>query len=195
MRGRVGGLSFGVAFGAAVMVVACSGTPVYLMPADGGADGAAASADGGASSTIHPVGTCGFTLVTADGKSTPVKGLASSAMNGTGNVIMRCTDWDAASADGVLELWLGNGTYDGPRTYLMDAGHSDGTVHLSIAEKTQYDPTSSAKSGCTANVEGPGDSNLTKGLVLRGTFACQALTDRTVGAVSLASGFFSAPAL
>lgn len=180
----------------AILAAACSGTPVYLLPAPadggGGADGGA-STDGGVSSSALAAGSCAFTLVTPDGKSTAVTGIASSSMDGTGNVIMRCTDWSAVSQQGVLELWLGNGTYDGPRTYLMDASHSDGTVHLTIAEKTQYDPTSSAKSGCTANVDGPGDAYLTRGLVLRGTFTCESLTDRKAGVVSLASGAFSAP--
>lgn len=189
MLGSKGGMRFAGVAAAALFVAACSGTPVYLTPADGGAaDGATPS-----STSSLPSGTCGFTLVTPDGKSTVVTGAASSWMNGTGNVTMRCTDWSTGTADAMLELGLGNGTYDGPRTYLMDDGHSDGTVHLTIAEKTRYEPTTSSKSGCTAVVDGPGDAYLNKGSVLRGTFTCTSLTDRAAGAVSLTSGQFSAP--
>ena len=93
-------------------------------------------------------------------------------MNGSGNLRIVCL---ARSGDDRVEVAFGNGTFDGPRTYLSDEVSSDASVTYETSDRGSY--SSRAKgAGCTlvlseAKVDGWGTS-VPVGERIAGTFTC-----------------------
>lgn len=96
-------------------------------------------------------------------------------MNGSGNLRIVCL---AKSGDDRVEIGFGNGTFDGPRTYLSDEVSSDGSVTYETSERVSY--SSRAKgAGCTlvlseAKLDGWGTS-VPVGERIAGTFTCKGI--------------------
>jgi len=96
-------------------------------------------------------------------------------MNGSGNLRIVCL---ARSGDDRVEVAFGNGTFDGPRTYLSDEVSSDGSVTYETSDRGSY--SSRAKGvGCTlvlseAKVDGWGTS-VPVGERIAGTFTCKGI--------------------
>lgn len=173
--------------GCVVGLAACSGSNVTVTASDGGASSTAPT-QGGA---VVPAGTCRFNMRATDGAGAPRSGKASARMNGSGNVIVSCTD--LAEGREALELWVGNGTYDGPRTYVLASDHADGNAKLETAPDVTYEPTASVASGCKVSIVGPPEQALPAGAVLRGTFSCENLAAKTGGSeLDISDGDFSA---
>lgn len=96
-------------------------------------------------------------------------------MNGSGNLRIVCL---ARSGDDRVEVAFGNGTFDGPRTYMSDEVSSDGSVTYETSDRGSY--SSRAKgAGCTlvlseAKVDGWGTS-VPVGERIAGTFTCKGI--------------------
>ncbi|MBK8213339.1 MAG: hypothetical protein IPK71_06255 [Myxococcales bacterium] len=121
-----------------------------------------------------PNGTCALTLV--DGATrTRWEGTARPSMNGSGNLRIVCL---ARSGDDRMEIAFGNGTFDGPRTYISDEVSSDGSVTYETSDRGSYSSRTKG-AGCTlvlseAKLDGWGTS-VPVGERIAGTFTCKAI--------------------
>ncbi len=127
--------------------------------------------DGGAvDASENPLatGTCAFTI---DGTSFSLPGFA--AMNGSGNLDVRCADGARK-----LDLDVGNGTYVGPGAYAFSEQLSRGS--LDIETPTHFYRVNFARGGpattCTVNItEAPASSFAPIGSAIKGTLTCTAV--------------------
>ncbi|MBL9112489.1 MAG: hypothetical protein JNM74_24590 [Myxococcales bacterium] len=119
-------------------------------------------------------GTCALTLV--DGATrTRWEGTARPSMNGSGNLRIVCL---ARSGDDRMEIAFGNGTFDGPRTYVSDEVSSDGSVTYETSDRGSYSSRTKG-AGCTlvlseAKLDGWGTS-VPVGERIAGTFTCKGI--------------------
>ena len=174
-------------------LVACSGSSSGgLLASDGGVASDATSGGGG---VIVPSGTCRFVFHGRDGSGAPRQGKATARMNGSGNVIVLCADLEQGREQ--IQLDLGNGTYDGPRTYVLSSDHADGSATFRTSETTSFVPTNTVTSGCKVDVTSPTQEFLPRGAVLVGSFACQKLSldaaDGENSTIDITEGQFAAP--
>lgn len=96
-------------------------------------------------------------------------------MNGSGNLRIVCL---AKSGDDRVEIGFGNGTFDGPRTYMSDEVSSDGSVTYETSDRGNYSSRTKG-AGCTlilseAKLDGWGTS-VPVGERIAGTFTCKGI--------------------
>ena len=183
----------------AVSVAAC-GTEAAPIAApgspNGSGTGSAATTDAGSANGGREMGACSFVFV--DGATRIAwTGKARARMNGSGNLLVRCTGRAAAATeDSEIELGFGNATFDGPRTYLADDFSSDGSLSFDRTAGSSY--SSHSKGGaCSlvlseALVDARG-SSVPKGSPITASFTCTALpsTDQ-VSTLAIEEGSLSA---
>jgi hypothetical protein len=142
-------------------------------------DGATSTPPSGA---VDDAGTTGCSFVRVEGTTkAPWAGTARAKMNGSGNLVVRC-DGEAGTsdADTSIDLAFGNGSFDGPRTYVADDFGSDGAVRFAAPTSNFQWTTSTQGSSCLLILtEGQVDargSSVPRGSRVVGTFSCTALT-------------------
>lgn len=152
--------------------LACSGSSGTDLVGAGSSSGSSGSTpDGGAvDASENPLatGTCGFAI---DGTSFSLPGFA--AMNGSGNLEVRCAD-----ATRKLDLDVGNGTYRGPGQYAFSDQLRRGSLDLETP--THFYRVGFSSGGpaatCTVNItEAPATSFAPLGSAIKGTLTCTAV--------------------
>lgn len=142
----------------------------------GSSSGGGSSSSSGSSSGESGVGTtgeCSFTVKAASG-TRAWQGTARAKMNGSGNLVVHCI-----ADPELLELNIGNGSFDGPRTYTYDdfRDTADGSIVLRKNDRLVADTSGSGVS-CTLDLaEGtPNRASLVPvGQRVAGRFRCAKL--------------------
>jgi len=65
-----------------------------------------------------------------------LQGSGRAKRNGSGNLILECGEFEGSTA--ILEIWVGNGTYEGPGDYPMINDGSRGHVALTLDGGVTY---------------------------------------------------------
>lgn len=167
------------------MLIACGGSTASSVL---GENADASSAAPPSTGTTAANGTCHFTMMGGDRSGAPRSGTATARLNGSGNVIVRCAELREGRE--ALELWIGNGTYDGARTYVLSEESRDGTAFLETMPKISYEPADIPGSSCTVIVSAPADED-PAGKTIQGTFSCKKLT-HGASIMDVTDGAFSA---
>lgn len=147
-------------------------------------------------STANPLAT-GTIVFTLDGRSYEIPGFAR--MHGQGNLELPFADRESTG-----ELRIGQGTYNGPATYVFSSQLRRGSFDLetSSAKYNAGDRSASAATTCTVVVTlAPASMAPPVGSEIRGTFTCSAVrrfpktgkdfADQSDGSFDLTSGAFA----
>lgn len=166
------------------------GTEAAPVPTPSGAAGS-----GTATKADSASNRCSFVLVDGDAKVT-WSGTARARMNGSGNLLVRCTGGPASSASTAeLELHFGNGTFDGPRTYIADDFSSDGSVVYRPDEGASFETMAKGASCSLVLDQAPLEArknSVPRGGAIAGTFRCSAVVDRDGRSLAIEDGELAA---
>jgi hypothetical protein len=145
-----------------------SGSSLIGNASSGGPD-AASSVDASDGSPGNPLatGTCAFTI---DGAAVSLPGFA--AMNGSGNLQVRCAD-----ATRTFDLDVGNGTYEGPGSYAFSSQLNKGSMDFETSTHVYRVGSGTGGPATTCAVvitEAPPSNYAPKGSDIKGTITCTA---------------------
>ena len=165
------------------------GTEAAPVPAPSGGAGSGTATEPASSNR------CSFVLVNGDAKVS-WSGTARARMNGSGNLLVRCTGGPASSASTAeLELHFGNGTFDGPRTYIADDFSSDGSVVYRPDESASFESWAEGASCSLVLDQAPLEAwknSVPRGGPIAGTFRCSAIVDRDGRSLGIEDGELAA---
>ena len=154
-----------------------------------------ASGSGTATGSDATSDRCTFVLVDGDAK-TSWSGTARARMNGSGNLIVRCTGKPESSTSTTeLELHFGNGSFDGPRTYVADDFSSDGRVAYRPDERASFESQNEGASCSLVLDQAPLEAwknSVPRGSTIAGSFHCSAIIDRDGRSLAIEDGELAA---